>query len=98
LGIVGIIVWFVALGAAFFFLVVRPQRRTLAAHRALVAALRVGDEIVTAGGIYGTVRGLADETVDLEIAPGVVVKIARGAVAHRAVEHGAADPANGEVA
>ena len=98
MGIVGIIVWFVALGAAFFFLVVRPQRRTVAAHRALVEALRVGDEIVTAGGVYGTVRSLTEETVDLEIAPGVVVKIARGAVAHRAVEHDAAGPTNGEVA
>src|SRR5262249_17216507 len=54
--------------AAFLLLIVRPQRRQMAAHRALVASLRVGDEVVTSGGIYGTIRVLDDGTVDLEVA------------------------------
>ena len=40
--------------AAFLLLIVRPQRRQMAAHRALVASLQVGEEVVTSGGIYGT--------------------------------------------
>jgi preprotein translocase subunit YajC len=69
--------------AAFLLLIVRPQRRQMAAHRALVASLQVGDEVVTSGGIYGTILGLDDEAVDLEVASGVVLRVARGAIAQR---------------
>jgi len=68
---------------AFLLLIVRPQRRQMAAHRALVAALVVGDEVVTSGGIYGTIRDLDDQFVELEVAPGVVLRVARGAIAQR---------------
>lgn len=69
--------------AAFLLLIVRPQRRQMAAHRALVASLKVGDEVVTSGGIYGTILGLDDGTLDLEVASGVVLRVARGAIAQR---------------
>jgi len=69
--------------AAFLLLIVRPQRRRMAAHRAMVASLRVGDDVVTSGGIYGTIRGLDDETLDLEVSPGIVLRVARGAIAQR---------------
>jgi preprotein translocase subunit YajC len=77
------ILWFVALAGAFFFLIVRPQRRQVAAHRALIASLAVGEEIVTSGGMLGTIAAIEDETVDVQVAPGVVVKVARGAIAQR---------------
>ncbi len=78
-----VIVYLLILVAAFFFLVVRPQRRQMASHRALVAALAVGDEVITTGGLVGTIRGIEDEIVDLEIAPTVVVRVARGAIARQ---------------
>lgn len=68
---------------AFLLLIVRPQRRQMAAHRALVASLRVGEEVVTSGGIYGTIQELDEQAVDLEVAPGVVLRVARGAIAQR---------------
>jgi preprotein translocase subunit YajC len=68
---------------AFLLLIVRPQRRQMAAHRALVASLQVGDEVVTSGGIYGTIQTLDETAVDLEVAPGVVLRVARGAIAQR---------------
>ena len=68
---------------AFLLLIVRPQRRQMAAHRALVASLRLGDEVVTSGGIYGTIRDLDEQAVDLEVAPGIVLRVARGAIAQR---------------
>jgi preprotein translocase subunit YajC len=68
---------------AFLLLIVRPQRRQMAAHRALVATLRVGDDVVTSGGIYGTIQSLDEEAVELEVAPGVVLRVARGAIAQR---------------
>lgn len=69
--------------AAFLLLIVRPQRRQMAAHRALVASLEVGDEVVTSGGIYGTIRELDETAVDLEVAPGIQLRVARGAIAQR---------------
>jgi len=78
-----IVVYLVILVAAFFVLVVRPQRRQMASHRALTSTLAAGDEIVTSGGLLGTIRDVHDDIVDLEIAPTVVVRVARGAVARR---------------
>jgi preprotein translocase subunit YajC len=68
---------------AFFLLVVLPQRRQLAARRALVASLEIGDDVVTSGGVHGTIRSLDDRVVHLEVADGVVIRVARGAVAER---------------
>lgn len=68
---------------AFLLLIVRPQRRQMAAHRALVATLQVGDEVVTSGGIYGTIQQLDETEVELEVAPGVVLRVARGAIGQR---------------
>ena len=61
--------------------IVLPQRRRAAAHNRLVAELAVGDEIMTAGGLYGTVTRIADDDVSVEVTPGVEVRLARRAVA-----------------
>ena len=49
--------YFGVLIVGFYFLLVRPQRKQMAARRALVAAVQVGDEVVTAGGIHGHRHG-----------------------------------------
>ena len=64
-----------------WLLLIRPQRRAQAQQAALHANLGVGDEIVTAGGLYGTIQGLDEDDVRVEIAPGLTVRIARRAVA-----------------
>jgi preprotein translocase subunit YajC len=76
-----VLVYMLVILALFFILIVLPQRRRMNAHRALVAALQVGDEVVNNGGLHGTIRSLDDTVVELEVAPGVVVKVARGAIA-----------------
>jgi len=63
-----------------WFLLIRPQRQRQAAHRALIAELAPDDEVVTAGGMFGTVRSIADDHVRLEIAPGTEVRVAKEAV------------------
>ncbi len=78
-----IAIYLLVLVAAFYFLIVRPQRRQQMLRRQMIATVGVGDEIVTSGGVHGTVVALAEETLDLEVAPGIVLKIARGAVAQR---------------
>ena len=82
------LVYFALLAVAFFFLIVRPQRRQLAARRALVQAVEGGDEIITAGGIYAVVLSIEDETMQVEIAPGVAMTLAREAVARRREDPG----------
>ena len=66
-----------------WLLLVRPQQRRVRHHQQLVSSLRVGDEVVTYGGIYGTVTSVDDEAMTLEIAPGVVVRALRSAVNQR---------------
>lgn len=77
------LIYLAILVVAFFLLIVLPQRRRLSAHRALVDAMDVGDEIVTTSGIHGVVLEIDESTLELEIAPGVVVTLARGAVSQR---------------
>jgi preprotein translocase subunit YajC len=71
----------VILFALFWLLLIRPQRRRQAEQNALIQNLEVGDEIVTAGGLFGHVQSIADDELLVEIAPGTNVRIARRAVA-----------------
>ena len=71
----------VVLFALFWLLVVRPQRRQAAEQRELIASLEPGDEIVSAGGLYGVIRSVDGDELEVEIAEGLVVRMARGAVA-----------------
>lgn len=67
----------------FWVLIVRPQQQRQAEHAELVAALEPGDRVEGFSGIHGTVVSLADDTAQVEIAPGVVVTMARMAIATR---------------
>ncbi len=64
-------------------LLILPQQRRMKAHQAIVASLQPGDEVVTAGGVYGTITSVDEETLAVEVAPGVVLRILRSAVSQR---------------
>lgn len=64
----------------FYFLLIRPQSKRAKEHSAMVAALEVGAEVATSGGILGKVVALADQYITLEIAEGVNVKVQRQTV------------------
>jgi preprotein translocase subunit YajC len=66
---------------ALWLLLIRPAQRRQKQQQALLASVELGDEIVTAGGLYGTVTRLEDDEVRAEIAPGIEVRIARRAIA-----------------
>lgn len=78
-----VLVYFALLAVLFFVLIVRPQRRQLASRRALIAAVEVGDDVITAGGIYGTIRAIDGDVLEVEVADGVVITLAREAIARR---------------
>ncbi len=65
---------------------IRPQQRRLRAHQAIVASLEPGDEVVTAGGIYGTILSVDAESMLLEVAPGVELRVLRAAVSQRVAQ------------
>lgn len=71
----------VAMGALFYFMILRPQQRAKREKQALMDALGVGSEVMTAGGIYGHVAALREDDLDLEIADGVVLRLDRRAIA-----------------
>jgi preprotein translocase subunit YajC len=66
--------------ALMWLLVVLPQRRRQAAQKSMLDAIKPGDYIVTAGGMYGTVTELGDDDLGLEVAPDVEVRIAKRAI------------------
>jgi len=73
----------VGLFAIFYFLLIRPQRKRREQQTQLQASLDVGDEVVTIGGLYGTVAELDERTVILETSEGVYARYARGAIAQK---------------
>ena len=64
-----------------YLIVVRPQKRRQTQQQQMISELQVGDEVLTAGGIYGTVSQLEDDLVTVEIAPETEVRVARRAIA-----------------
>jgi preprotein translocase subunit YajC len=64
----------------FYFLLIRPQQKQAKQHREMIASLKKGDKIVSTGGLYGTITGLTDDVITMEIAPKVRVKITRASI------------------
>jgi preprotein translocase subunit YajC len=75
--------YLVIIVVAFYFLLIRPQQKRQKEQQELMSALKPGDRVVTAGGLYGTIERLEDDTMELRIADGVVVDMARSSVVRR---------------
>ena len=76
---------FILIGLALYFVMIRPQRKRMQQQQQLLAQLEVGDEILTIGGIFGTIRHIDEEAgeVTVEIAPGTTIRILRTAVSRK---------------
>ncbi|HAV13064.1 MAG TPA: preprotein translocase subunit YajC [Opitutae bacterium] len=66
-----------------WFLVIAPQRKRQKAHDAMLAALKTGDEVVTSGGIYGTITNVKEDRYVVRIADGTKVELGKSFVASR---------------
>ncbi|NLO56035.1 MAG: preprotein translocase subunit YajC [Thermovirga sp.] len=64
----------------FYFLIIRPQKKRQRKHEDMLASIRNGDMIVTAGGFYGTVRDVKDDSFIVEIADGVKARVLKGSI------------------
>lgn len=72
---------FIAIFAIFYFLIIRPQQRRLKTHRAMLEAVKKGDEVVTGGGLIGRVVRVQDTEVEVEVAPTVKLRVVRATIA-----------------
>ena len=70
----------IATFAIIYFLIMRPQQKQQKQHQEMLKSIQKGDEVVTAGGIYGKVIEIEENTIDLKIAEGTKVKIERSRV------------------
>ena len=71
---------FVLVLAIFYFVILLPMKRRQKKVEAFLSGLKVGDKVVTTGGLYGSVARLEEQTIQLQIAQNVRVEVSRAAV------------------
>ena len=71
---------FLLIFVIMYFLIIRPQQRRLKDHKEMVAAVRRGDTVVTGGGLIGKVTKADDDELQVELAPGMKVKVVRSTI------------------
>jgi preprotein translocase subunit YajC len=82
--IIYIIVFLVVIGLLFYFFMIRPQRKRQREHEELVGQLRGGDRVITAGGIYGQVESVTQDSVVLKVESGATIRVAKSSIAGKA--------------
>lgn len=79
--LVSTLIMFGSIFAIFYFMIIRPQQKRAKEREALISAVAKGDKVVTNGGIHGTVAGIEDTTILLQIHDNVKIKIEKNAIA-----------------
>jgi len=79
--------------AVFYFVLIRPQKRRVEQHQKLIGSVDVGDEIITIGGLHGTVTAIGDDDFELEASPGTRLRFVKSAIARRVTEDLSGDDA-----
>jgi len=75
-----IIIWILVFFGIFYFLAIRPQRRQKQQHAEMISMLKKGDEVVTIGGMFGTISAIGDDWVELEVAKRTRVRYLKRAI------------------
>jgi len=76
-----LIVFLVVLFVLFYFLFIRPQRKRQKEHQQLVQELKRGDNVITAGGIYGVVESISEDSIVIKVESGATIRVAKDSVA-----------------
>jgi preprotein translocase subunit YajC len=77
----GMLIFLVVIFALFYFVMIRPQRKRQKEHQTMMSNLQKGDRVITAGGIYGTIDSLNEESIVIKVEGGTTLRVARGSVA-----------------
>ncbi|HZD59363.1 MAG TPA: preprotein translocase subunit YajC [Anaerolineae bacterium] len=83
-----LLIYVIGLIAVYYFLIMRPQQRRASERRALIESLKVNDEVVTAGGMYGKVKDIREDIVILQVDDNVRIKVDKGAIAEKVIKEG----------
>ena len=75
------IIFVVLIFGMFYFLMIRPQRKRQKEHQQLIEELKRGDRVVTAGGIYGVIETVSEDSVVIKVESGTTMRVAKGSVA-----------------
>jgi len=76
----GPVIFLVAIFAIMYFLMIRPRQKQQKQHEEMVKELRAGDRVIIAGGIYGQIERLGEDTAILKIESGATMKVARNSI------------------
>jgi len=76
----GMLIFLVAIFAVMYFLMIRPRQKQQKQHEEMMQELRPGDRVIIAGGIYGQIESLGEDTAILRIESGATMKVARGSI------------------
>ena len=78
--IVPLILFLVLIFGMMYFFSIRPQRRRQKEHQQLVEQLKRGDKVITAGGIYGVIESISEDSVIIKVESGATMRVAKGSV------------------
>jgi preprotein translocase subunit YajC len=75
------IVFLVLIFAMFYFLMIRPQRKRQKEHQQMMEELKKGDKVVTAGGIFGVIENVSEDSIVIKVESGATIRLAKSSVA-----------------
>ncbi|MBM4170671.1 MAG: preprotein translocase subunit YajC [Ignavibacteria bacterium] len=80
-GLVSTLIMFGAIFAIFYFMIIRPQQKRAKEREKLLSAVEKGDKVILSSGLYGTVAGLEEKTVLIDVGNNIKLKFERSAIA-----------------
>jgi preprotein translocase subunit YajC len=80
-GMISTIIMFGAIFAIFYFMIIRPQQKRQKEHQKMLDSLQKGDKVVMSGGMHGTVAGIEEKTLLVDVGNNVKIKFERSAIA-----------------
>jgi preprotein translocase subunit YajC len=81
-GLMSNVILFGSIILIFYFMIIRPQQKRTKERQKLLESMKKGDKVITSGGMYGTIAGLDEKTVLVQIADNVKVKLDRNSIAN----------------
>jgi preprotein translocase subunit YajC len=75
------VAFLVLIFAMFYFLMIRPQRKRQKEHQQMMEELRKGDRVITAGGIYGVIESVSEDSIVIKVESGTTIRLAKSSVA-----------------
>ncbi len=75
-----VIIFLVLIFGVFYLLLIRPQRKKQKEHQQLIMELKRGDRVITAGGIYGVIENISEDSVVIKVESGTTMRVARNSV------------------